>query len=1205
MELRLYPANLTEAQFTAGNAALCNLPFAIDPLVSQTINGDWALTFEYPVGKENRLALDMLVEADGQLYRIDELGKNSNRDGERLEIHALHLMYDLRDKQIVNIETSETTPGGINQRTALQQVLEGTPFSDGIIDTDILLDYLDILQKDVMWAIKEQILHLWGGELQPDNWVINIRKQMGQDRGVQLRHGKNIKGVRLQESLDGTITRLHILGYQGANIESINDGKDYIDSPNIGLYANIKEGLVTFPDDDLAEDLLSKGLEYLATVDTPRIRLSVDLAAVKTSVQYQHYKALEDVQLGDTVTVYHKRLDINIISRVQKREYNPVTGENKKVELGNDDRSLFAEIASMQQATEIIKMIADRKGHIRGERLRGVIDLLTTRLYASGSYSNAVVNDKAGILFENTNQSSPDYGAMYIGPGIFAIASEKNADNSWDWRTFGTGQGFYGNELVAGSITANKLASDVGEKLVISSNKAIVNIVQDVDSAQDNISALQQTAQGLQTQVSNNKNNISTLTQTANSLTSRISSVENINNNQNTQISQNTNAITLKADKTTTDGLNARLTTAEQKITPTAITQTVRSSAQYMQDLAGKQPVGDYATNADVTSRLTNYSTVEQTASSIVAAVNDAVGALSADNTNLYTERDSFAGYIQSTSIVEVSPNMPAHRCCVNLKSVDPNKKLIYQCWNPNKISNESYTNRISVYDSSDVFINIINLPKLTGAEYQQQEFTLPINASKIRIGVIQGLAGNDGSGTWDRSIKIKIENANEASLYTPAPEDVNANLYDENKTIAGFVKIGSEEISGGGANHRVMLDYVGVDPTKPLLYKLYNPTGGSAPSNTNRISFLDINRNYISQVTLPILTGELEQYASFNLPANAAFARIGVIQGSSDWADWDKRIRIEITQPGHAGMLKSSHISIANDKVEIASGGTVDVKAGAKLNATGAEVNIKAGAKLDVSSGGDFNLEGGSGSGYVGISNTRSDDVFLWAGGSIPILAPFSVFRDGDMVRAGGWILNTVKPSTARWNHIFPSEEGCYNSIYTIGGSLSLHVGVRNPDNSTTTKTRIMIPDNEQVQITKNLYVDNYVSAETLIDRTPFYRGDALRDIKMITSDSDGNIIHSSLPKCARVNIRSLKEEAKERVQQNKATRTKGTGSIDGVPVEQEIYTEDDYEVTEGRDLSVMVSMLTVAVKQLTKVVEKQQEQIDSLLKQRVSRQP
>ena len=928
MELRLYPANLTEAQFTAGNAALCNLPFAIDPLVSQTINGDWALTFEYPVGKENRLALDMLVEADGQLYRIDELGKNSNRDGERLEIHALHLMYDLRDKQIVNIETSETTPGGINQRTALQQVLEGTPFSDGIIDTDILLDYLDILQKDVMWAIKVQILHLWGGELQPDNWVINIRKQMGQDRGVQLRHGKNIKGVRLQESLDGTITRLHILGYQGANIESINDGKDYIDSPNIGLYANIKEGLVTFPDDDLAEDLLSKGLEYLATVDTPRIRLSVDLAAVKTSVQYQHYKALEDVQLGDTVTVYHKRLDINIISRVQKREYNPVTGENKKVELGNDDRSLFAEIASMQQATEIIKMIADRKGHIRGERLRGVIDLLTTRLYASGSYSNAVVNDKAGILFENTNQSSPDYGAMYIGPGIFAIASEKNADNSWDWRTFGTGQGFYGNELVAGSITANKLASDVGEKLVISSNKAIVNIVQDVDSAQDNISALQQTAQGLQTQVSNNKNNISTLTQTANSLTSRISSVENINNNQNTQISQNTNAITLKADKTTTDGLNARLTTAEQKITPTAITQTVRSSAQYMQDLAGKQPVGDYATNADVTSRLTNYSTVEQTASSIVAAVND----IDVGGRNYVLNSDWSQG-----ALVRWSKN----------------------------------ANLAGLYFDQNESFKIDN----------KQAFILACNPNT--------------EGIMSQYIDIKC-------------------VEDSSMILSFFLRTNGTNLTRYNSQNPLIASLEGIDNNSTVLF-----WKGIHFYTEYRTNLQNDFYKFVFPFTCPAGLTQLRLY-------------LRISSNSADYENWagyqmiqiEKGTKVTPWKPAvedPSSGLKSSHITIEDDRIDIATGG--------KLNMQGGSVNLEAGSDMAIKSGANFDLTAND---FV-LSNNRSDGVTMMSGGNSIANAPYWLTREGE--------LNFSKLSdgaTAMLNNMFKVE--FYSSSVAPDNSIGIN---------------------------------------------------------------------------------------------------------------------------------------------------------------------
>lgn len=65
----------------------------------------------------------------------------------------------------------------------------------------------------------------------------------------------------------------------------------------------------------------------------------------------------------------------------------------------------------------------------------------------------------------------------------FMIANEKNDDGSWDWRTFGTGEGFTADLIVTGflsadriqahSITANHLASDVGQSLDLSSNKTI------------------------------------------------------------------------------------------------------------------------------------------------------------------------------------------------------------------------------------------------------------------------------------------------------------------------------------------------------------------------------------------------------------------------------------------------------------------------------------------------------------------------------------------------------------------------------------------------------------------------------------------------------------------------------------------------------------------------------------------------------------
>ena len=91
----------------------------------------------------------------------------------------------------------------------------------------------------------------------------------------------------------------------------------------------------------------------------------------------------------------------------------------------------------------------------------GVINGLQNQLVASGSYATAEVIEGKGILFENTNVSSNDYGAVYIGPGILAIADEKiGSPPTWNWRTFGTGKGFTGDLLLANTVKADALIAD-------------------------------------------------------------------------------------------------------------------------------------------------------------------------------------------------------------------------------------------------------------------------------------------------------------------------------------------------------------------------------------------------------------------------------------------------------------------------------------------------------------------------------------------------------------------------------------------------------------------------------------------------------------------------------------------------------------------------------------------------------------------------
>ena len=74
---------------------------------------------------------------------------------------------------------------------------------------------------------------------------------------------------------------------------------------------------------------------------------------------------------------------------------------------------------------------------------------------------------------------------IYVGAGRMLISDSKDPNGDWIWKTAATGEGFAGEALVANSVTANKLAADVGQSLDLSSNVAVTSRVTsgDMDAA--------------------------------------------------------------------------------------------------------------------------------------------------------------------------------------------------------------------------------------------------------------------------------------------------------------------------------------------------------------------------------------------------------------------------------------------------------------------------------------------------------------------------------------------------------------------------------------------------------------------------------------------------------------------------------------------------------------------------------------------------
>ncbi|OQY25623.1 MAG: hypothetical protein B6244_14850 [Candidatus Cloacimonetes bacterium 4572_55] len=122
-------------------------------------------------------------------------------------------------------------------------------------------------------------------------------------------------------------------------------------------------------------------------------------------------------------------------------------------------------------------------------------------------------------------------------------------------------------------------------------------------------------------------------------------------------------------------------------------------------------------------------------------------------------------------------------------------------------------------------------------------------------------------------------------------------------------------------------------------------------------------------------------------------------------------------------------------------------------------------------------------------------------------------------------------------------------------------------------TKVPLLV-EHQDVTITADLYVSGDVSALTFTDRTPFYEGDAIAEIKKIKGNG-GEIDHESLPGFVKKIIRK-----KAKVDHASLSGLSGKTAREKAIKESVNKTATEIVV---RDIGAMVSMLTVAIQQVS----------------------
>ena len=311
-------------------------------IVEEELNGAYELEMKHPYvegGKWKR------IERGRILYASTPRGKQPFRiyyvkpTMKEIAVNARHIFYDLLDNQCKPITHSGTATAAL---AALQAAFAyPMPFS---FDTDIsITGTLTTGRMNPVQALLSDddeatsFVKGYGGELLRDGFRVSVKAALGQDRGVSIRYGKNLVGLAVTEDESNVKTRIVCYG---------KNGSATLDSPHLGDYIYPK--IYTLEDENKTLSEVQEEAQALLDggCDIPSINIKVDFVALEKTVEYREYAVLEEVFLGDMVTVTNTKMGFRKRAKVISYEWDCLLEQYNDVELGDFIPTLAASVTS-------------------------------------------------------------------------------------------------------------------------------------------------------------------------------------------------------------------------------------------------------------------------------------------------------------------------------------------------------------------------------------------------------------------------------------------------------------------------------------------------------------------------------------------------------------------------------------------------------------------------------------------------------------------------------------------------------------------------------------------------------------------------------------------------------------------------------------------------------------------------------------------
>ncbi|HFK8300928.1 TPA: phage tail spike protein [Clostridium perfringens] len=350
-----------ETNFTNNGIYVLN-NICIKAEIEEELNGIYNLNLEFLIHNNDiwkEIIEDRIIKINSyytdQLFRIVET-RLSGRN--KLKVFCRHIFFDLGKNYLEDIR-AENRSGASALEYFLRNTIDPHPFtcSSDITDINTLyavnMGFLEMLNGDR----DNTFIARWGGEIEINNFNFSINKRRGQDRGVQIRYGKNMLSIERYVNRESIVTRLKPFGFDGITL----DKGEFVESSLInkypvGITTNIKfedikvkrdpnaeeeEGFATLAEAQRALREEARKLFDELDLDKPKTTYKVDFISLEDTDQYKTSAILERCWLGDTVTIIDDDLGINIKNRIVSYKFDCLSNRYIELVLGNKLETIF------------------------------------------------------------------------------------------------------------------------------------------------------------------------------------------------------------------------------------------------------------------------------------------------------------------------------------------------------------------------------------------------------------------------------------------------------------------------------------------------------------------------------------------------------------------------------------------------------------------------------------------------------------------------------------------------------------------------------------------------------------------------------------------------------------------------------------------------------------------------------------------------